>query len=302
MLKQPGETVSRNEVIAQSKSFFGLFKSSARATIDGTLENVSHVTGQVTLREAPIPVGVTAYYDGVVTEVMEREGVMIETTGAMIQGIFGIGGEQVGTLAVAVETPDQVATEEVLKDVAGKIVVVGAYASHDLIMKARAAGALGLVAGGMSDSDLKQLLGYDLGVAITGSEDIGLTVVVTEGFGILPIADKTFELLRTLQGRKVSINGATQIRAGVMRPEIIVPLLENRGQRETADIFKSGLGEGMTIRIIRQPDFGSLATVTGLPSELRPLESEARVRVLTAVLPDGTEITVPRANVEMIEG
>ncbi len=36
--------------------------------------------------------------------------------------------------------------------------------------------------------DLEALLGYNLGVAITGSERIGLTIVITEGFGEIAMA------------------------------------------------------------------------------------------------------------------
>ena len=38
------------------------------------------------------------------------------------------------------------------------------------------------------------------------------------------MAARTFGLFQALQGRTASINGATQIRAGVIRPEVIVPL------------------------------------------------------------------------------
>ena len=56
------------------------------------------------------------------------------------------------------------------------------------------------------------------------------------------------------------------------------------------------------VRIIREPYFGSLARVRALPPELRRIPTESTVRVLIAELPDGQEITIPRANVEMIEG
>ncbi len=46
---------------------------------------------------------------------------------------------------------------------------------------------------------------------------------MTEGFGRMTMAKRTFELLRGSGGRKASVNGATQIRAGVMRPEIVIP-------------------------------------------------------------------------------
>jgi len=41
--------------------------------------------------------------------------------------------------------------------------------------------------------------------------------------------------------------------------------------------------------------------VKDLPAELQPIPTESRVRVLVATLPDGREVTIPRANVEMIE-
>jgi hypothetical protein len=300
MLKQAGEAVSEGDAIALSKSLFGLFKSTARASTTGVIENISEITGQVTIREAALPVEMSAYVDGKVIEVLPEEGVTIETHGAFIQGIFGIGGEGVGTLVMAVERPDQTADPGSLGDLTGKIAVVGAQATHALILKAREKGAVAVVAGGISDQDLRTLLGFDLGVAITGSEDLGITVIVTEGFGNLAIAHKTFELLQSLAGRQASVNGATQIRAGVMRPEIIVPL--DIPQEDIGiDLFQGGLDKGMTVRVIREPYFGRLGKVTELPPELVPLETEAKVRVLKVDL-DGDEVVVPRANVEMIEG
>ena len=56
-------------------------------------------------------------------------------------------------------------------------------------------GAAALVSGGIDDQDLKEILGYDLGVAVTGSEKIGLTLIVTEGFGEIAMAERTFRLL-----------------------------------------------------------------------------------------------------------
>ena len=88
---------------------------------------------------------------------------------------------------------------------------------------APAAGARAVIAGGISASDLESFLGYDLGVAITGQEEKGSTLVVTEGFGDLAMAERTFALLRGCAGMRASVNGATQIRAGVLRPEIIIP-------------------------------------------------------------------------------
>ena len=83
---------------------------------------------------------------------------------------------------------------------------------------------MAIVSGGLDDADLEQFLGYNLGVAITGSEALGLTVIVTEGFGDIAMARRTHTLLTAHEGDDVSVNGTTQIRAGVIRPEIVMPL------------------------------------------------------------------------------
>ncbi len=61
--------------------------------------------------------------------------------------------------------------------------------------RAKELGIAGLVVGGIHDKDLRALLGYDLGVAITGTEQVGFTLILTEGFGTIPMASKTFRLL-----------------------------------------------------------------------------------------------------------
>src|SRR6185503_5321306 len=105
----------------------------------------------------------------------------------------------------------------------GAVVVGGSYVSYETLMRARELGIAAVVVGGFDDGGLKRLLGRDLGVAITGAEDLGMTLVLTEGFGRIRMADRTWKLLGTHEGHRASVSGATQIRAGVMRPEIVIP-------------------------------------------------------------------------------
>ncbi|MXZ00800.1 hypothetical protein F4Y93_09210 [Candidatus Poribacteria bacterium] len=306
ILKSVGEAVSEDEVIATTKGLFGLFKSQALSPIDGTIESVSDVTGQVILREPPIPVEVKAYTDGTVTEVLANEGVTVETYGTYIQGIFGIGGETIGNLTVvAASSSDVLTAEQIQSGHRGNILVGGSLVTTDAIQKAIQNGVKGIIAGGIDDADLRELLGYELGVAITGSEEIGITLVITEGFGSIAMAEQTFTLLKARAGMQTSINGATQIRAGVVRPEILIPFVPDAEgtASDTVDGEKEGILEvGRSVRIIREPYFGRLGRVTELPVELQNLETEAHVRVLRVELENGEQTTLPRANVETIEG
>ena len=299
MLKKEGDPVAMGETLAETKPLIKWFKTTVESPVDGTIESISTVTGQVILRQAPRPVEVLAYVDGIVDEVYEGEGVRIAAQGAYIQGIFGVGGECWGKLHIAVDAPDA-DIRSLGAEVEGKIVVIGSLITRKMVEQARRAGAVGLIGGGMRDQDLRDLLGYDLGVAITGTEDIGLTVIVTEGFGAIAIAQKTFNVMQSCSGMTASISGATQIRAGVLRPEIIVPeaagVEEQEKERESV-----GVQIGDMLRVIRMPYFGRIGRVSGLPAELQTVESGAMVRVLEVEFEGGEKVTVPRANVELIE-
>lgn len=295
-----GDKVENGQQIAESKGLFGMFKSMVNSDYDGTVESLSETTGTLLIREAPIPIEITAYVKGKVIDVIPEEGAIIETRGAVVQGIFGVGGERHGTIRVAVDSTDAVLDADAIKgDDSGKILIGGSGVTLAAIQKAASSGVLGLIAGAVRDVDLTKYLGYDIGVAITGQESIPLTIIATEGFGSLAMAQRTFELFKQLDGRRASINGATQIRAGVIRPEVIVPA-ESPPSTPVAESAGSVLEMGTPIRIIREPYFGKIGKVTELPPELQVVESGTEVRVLKAKLEDGREVVVPRANVEII--
>jgi len=299
-----GSAVRKGETIATAKAMFGLMKNSADAPADGTLESVSPITGQLLVREKPIPVEVNAYVRGVVAEVLPAEGVVIEARVAMVQGIFGIGGETFGPIAMATRGPGEPLEPGHLQPAhRGAVVVGGSHVSHATVLRARELGVAALVAGGFDDQDLRQLLGKDLGVAITGQEEIGLSIVLTEGFGRIAMAGRTWELLEKSAGRVASVSGATQIRAGVLRPELLIPHDTGRGTAPPAEESGGSLEIGSAVRVIREPHFGRLGRVVELPPELRPLDTEAMVRVLVVeYADDGSRGVVPRANVERIAG
>lgn len=305
LVRQPGDMVQAGEVIARTSGLWGLLKSELRSPVTGVIEEVVTTSGHLRLREPPRRVEVLAHLAGRVVEVLEGEGAVVEARGAVVQGIFGVGGEQRGPLRVAAQGPDQPLSVHSLGDCRGCVLVAGSGADADAIRRAAEAGATGLVVGAVSDAALRAYVGYDIGVAITGQEDLPMTLIITEGFGELPMAHRTWELLASLEGRLASINGATQIRAGVIRPEIIVPREEGRGGAAVpaagAAVGQS-LAIGARVRVIREPHFGVLGQVSSLPPELTQIETESHVRIAVVRLDSGEEARVPRANLELIQG
>jgi len=303
MLVAVGASVERGQIIASTKGLFGLFRGEATAPVSGTIESVSTVTGQVIFQAHPIPVEIDAYLPGRVVEVIAGEGCVVQTSASLVQGIFGLGGETRAPLAMAVDKPSHVLEAAALHPhYEGEIVVGGAYVTGEAVKRARAIGVKGIVTGGVGYDEIKELLGYEVGVAITGGEDLGLTLIVTEGFGEIAMAPATFALLHSKAGMVASINGATQIRAGVIRPEVVVPLDGADAGTERAEAEEpKGIAVGDTVRGIRAPWFGRIGEVSALPVDPVVLSSGSRARVMEVRFANGETALLPRSNVEVIE-
>ena len=302
MVSKIGSKVSKDELIAETKGLFGFFKSSVNSPVSGTIESISDLTGQVVIREAPLPVNVDAYIEGVIDDVIEKEGVVIRSQGAFIQGIFGIGGESRGEIKVLTQDRgSEISVEMISAEHKGLILVGGNFISLEAYKKALDCKVAGIVVGGFNYFDLDEILGYTLGVAITGSEDLITSLIVTEGYGKIQMGQQTFDLLKNNVGKLASINGATQIRAGVIRPEIIIPINTSNDDESTIDSNKTGgMTEGSTVRVIRSPNFGRIGMVKELPAELRQMESETMVRIAIVDI-DGKNFEIPRSNLEVVE-
>ena len=298
MLIKLDEQVSKNQIIAENKGIFGFFKNQIKSPVDGFLANISDVTGQIIISEPPKPVEVNAYTSGVIKEVIPEEGVIVETQATLIQGILGVGGENRGELVVLTKDRNEVLDKSLIKNEhRDKIIVGGSFIKIDAYKKAQEVGVAGIVTGGFSYKDLSELLGYPLGVAITGSEKIGPSLIITEGFGKISMAQKTYELLLDNNKKIASIDGSTQIRAGVIRPEILIPNDDSKKSNIDKEMI---ISEGSQVRVIREPFFGKVATVESLPPELKKMDSETLVRVAVIKFSDNSFEEVPRANLEMI--
>jgi hypothetical protein len=303
LIRKEGDAVQKDEILAENKPLIKWFKTEIRSPITGTIESLSMVTGQVLLREPPRVLNVPAYIDGTVVETLPQQGVVVESACSLVQGIFGIGGETSGEITVSVKHAEEPLTPgQLTSAMKGKVVVGGSFLSSETMAKAKEIGVAALVVGGIHDKDLRALLGYDLGVAITGTEQVGFTLILTEGFGTIPMAMKTFKLLSAHAGQKASVSGATQIRAGVIRPEIIVPRGADHVAATADRREREGIRLGDPVRIIRDPLFGRIGEVSALPSDLTKIPTESEVRVLEVKFSDGSRAVIPRTNIEVIEG
>ena len=61
------------------------------------------------------------------------------------------------------------------------------------------------------------------------------------------------------------------------------------------------LKPGVRVRCIRRPNFGELGEVLALPEAQVVIDTGSRVRVVSVRLDSGKEVTIPRANVEILQ-
>lgn len=293
-----GDEVMPETILSEHTGICGLFRSQLNAGMKGVVEFISSETAHVGLRGEPTVIAINAYVRGRVSKIDGKQAVTIETCGSLVQGIFGVGGERVGKLfLLAISPSDDISPEDIPADTGGKILVGGRKPSLAALQFAAAQGAVGFVCGSIDDVTLSSYVGHEIGVAITGDEDVPMTLIITEGFGELALSEKVLAILKPLHDFEASINGATQVRAGAVRPEIIVPSGTGSAE-EVAGAAEFELGQ--KVRIIRVPYFGLEAEITELPHELVTIETGAHTRVLKVRLPSQEIVTVPRANVEII--
>lgn len=294
-----GEYVKENETLAFHSSLFGLLKNQYKSPYGGTIEFISK-EAHIGLRLKSKEIKALAYISGKVTEVKEKHEVTVETNACFLQGIFGVGGERFGELKVLDCSPNELLTsKDIPDDVKGKILVGGMQADISAINKVSELGGVGLVTASLDDRALREFLGYDLGVAITGDEDIPITLMITEGFGKIAMSERILGMLREHDGKICAINGATQVRAGAKRPELVVPLNDSKDEDLVAK--STELNVGSRVRLIRVPYFGVTGEVIELPSKPRLIATGAKTRVLKVKLDsDKSEVIVPRANIELL--
>ncbi|MBX6350855.1 MAG: hypothetical protein IRZ11_05035 [Clostridia bacterium] len=293
-----GQEVKKGAMIAKKGEAQAFFTKCCYAPVSGIVSAVDDQTGYVTISRPFKEVVVRAYVEGQVVERLEGRGAVIETPAVRIAGIFGLGGERHGEIRVLTSRHDEPLTPDLIDEsCAGKVIVGGAQATDEALARALEVGCAGVVAGTAHYLTLVRSLGVKLGVGITGTEDVDMTVILMEGFGSLAMREEAFRALKALDGRKASINGATQVRAGAIRPEIVVPFPEFEGEGTLPPLADEDFHVGQRVRLINEPYFGLVGTIASLPREEAAIETEARVPVATVDV-GGQVVTVPRKNME----
>ncbi|MCC6625934.1 MAG: hypothetical protein IT340_00905 [Chloroflexi bacterium] len=308
LTRQVGATYRTGETMSVARA--GLRRREVRAAEDGVLVAVDAVSGQIRFRPASSRGELKAHVAGTIEAINGRRGVTIATTATHLHGIWGIGDEAVGVVHVLTQRRDEDLRPEMLDARAAlAVVVAGRAAGVDALKKAAAVGVRALVLGSLDQADLRSFLesqgragprwyvgGPDWRLP-TPSPVVPFTLIVTEGFGRVPMAALVFETLRECEGREASLAGTTRLRAGLSRPEIIIPSSRTDGRPATA--AAAVVQVGTRVRLVDPHSLGQAGAVVSPPT-LRPAGDGILRDMVDVELDGGARRSLPLTNLEVL--
>jgi len=297
LLKNIGDTVQANEVLASHGGLLGRLKPVCRAPVGGQVIAVRE--GLVLIEKSSTTFELRAHLQGQVTNIMPGLGVVIATRGVLIQGMWGSGGEADGVLKILVDNPRKPLRARAI-DVSchGTIVVGGSGLDDKALEQAVEAKVRGIIVGSIN-ADLCPVL-----------HALPIPVLVTDGFGSYPMSQTVFSLLQSNAGRETGISADATgggVRWGKRRPEVVIPLRSESSKEDLPEPQSAGeqgalqLRPNAQVRVLRAPYLGAVGTVTDLPAQLLTVESGVRLPVVEVAL-EGAELAlIPIANLELIQ-
>ncbi len=279
-LYRAGESVKEGDVLARQP---GLLRPRAvRAPAEGVIAALSE--GCVILEVAPRAVEVRAGMSGTVVDILDGglpgeqkgQGVMIELTGALIQGAWGSGQEAYGLLRVVSGLDRPLRLEDIDVSCHGAIIVGGAALSEAALRQAQQMQVRGLIIGSLP-AELREAV-----------IDLPFPVLAIEGMGHRPMATAVFELLKAHDGREATLNANMPGRWQPGRPEVIIPIPVLEAQPAPAPSARGrvtseqpapplALEPGARVRALRAPYVGAIGTVKKLYDRPRPLPTGSRL-------------------------
>lgn len=301
--KSVGQTVFKGELLAFKKSFFGT--NQIIAPTDAIFESIDPKSGEATLKLIPKDIALTSGVFGIVENINQSEGeITIKCLTTEIYGVIGTGNEKEGFLNVISGPGDLVNAYKITPANRGQILVAGSLIMQETIKKALTCNVSGIICGGLNLEDYLSMAISLIPSKRVGTE-IGISIVASEGFGLVPIGEDFQEVLNRHNGRFAMISGNLgRILLPSDDPDSIlscrkVSLLEDPAKGVKPEVSIGEIKEGISVRLVWPPFFGAQGVVKAIDNTPTTLPSGISTYLLT-VETKARKIRVPYTNVEII--
>lgn len=282
MLVEPEAIVDIDTILAQKKKMLG--SRQVLAPAEGVLFGV--INGRIVIQQTSEWLEQRAMVSGRVVSYVADRGVIIETHGSLIQGVWGSGKEDFGTLSVVARNESATLTKkQVSQDVHGRVLVAGRIDNEEVLELAAENEVKGIIAGSMPAGLL------DL---VTSSP---FPVLLTDGFGQQNMSAQIFALLKEADGKEVSIFCQYDPKLG-QRPEIVIPKAVNPNSPLISPALP--VRQGQEVRLLRAPYVGQIGKVEKIYVLSQVLATGAKAQGVNVRLADGNVVFIPYANFDIV--
>jgi hypothetical protein len=263
----------------------GLFPNSVVAPREGRVVVVGG--GQVLLEVGESKIELRAGMSGTVIDVISNRGAVIQTGGALVQGVWGNGRIDSGLLVNLAEKPDGVLTAARLDvSMRGFVILAGMVKDAESLKAAADLPVRGLILSSLFPSLISQ------------AREMRYPIIVTDGFGPLPMNSIAYKLLSTNVKRDVTVNAEAYDRYSGARPEVIISLPTSVDPSLPREV--ETFAPGLQVRMRRPPALGMIGSIVAVKPGLTTLPSGLRAPAAEVKLENGEIVLAPLVNLEVV--
>jgi hypothetical protein len=308
MKRQIGDKIEAGDELASSGP--PVLGRTCPAPVSGIISSADSETGYVTITPDPQATELLAALRGIVMEIEPYWGMTIETPATQIYGAFGLGLERSGVLRLLVTDATEVVTPDYIDaKSAYTILICGSGITAAALQRAVQEQVRGVVVGSIDEQEIRAFLGWkDPNAWYTGTgtwrfpnightDDPGLTLLVTEGFGSRPMSQPIFDVLSARDRQEALIDGTTHLRQSMRRPRLVVPLGRSTGDVEPP---RPQITPGVQVRLLDAEHLGQVAAVRAVSLVPRRIEAGVYVPAVEVVQEDERSFWLPRTAVEVL--
>jgi hypothetical protein len=277
-----GQKVSQDEVLAEST---GLFAREVKSPIEGRVVAIGG--GKIVLETGGSRVELLAGMTGVVTEIIAERGVVIRSTGSIIQGLWGNGRLDTGVMISIMESPDDVFDLNRLDVSVRSSIILGGHVDNPAVFKSA------------SDLPVRGLILSSMSSALLPlASQVSYPILLIDGFGRRPINSSAYKLLSTNVKREITINAVAYDRLNGDRPEVFISLPVSKDPPEPREV--ETFLPGQTVRVISMTRAARIGTLIQLRPNQANLPNGLRCETAEVKLESGEKIFVPLTNLEVL--
>lgn len=283
MQRHTDDVLAQGDVIAGP---VGLFQRVVRAPFDCQVKLAAE--GRVLLEKETPPHQLQAGMEGTVTNIIPDRGVIIETRGALIQGIWGNGRVAHGVMQpLSRDLNEEVQSEQIDISYRGAIAIGGYCKNPEFFQTAASIPVKGVVLGGMSSS------------LIPVAKEMEYPIIIIDGFGKRHMNKAASNLLLSNEEKELSINAQEYDQNMGEYPEIILSFSSSEQAASPEEMDQLSIGR--RVYILSGPYASRIGTIENIFSDTFTFPNGLQTAAAEIDLGREEKIRVPLENLELMD-